>query len=37
MKDIDFLVNCIAENSNKLHKSGVEKEKAVEPLMCSHW
>ncbi len=42
MEDIDFLVDFVTENSNKLQKLGLEgnKIKSVEPSinqsMCSH-
>jgi hypothetical protein len=29
VKDIDFLVNCIAENSNKLQKIGFGRKKQL--------
>ncbi len=34
MEDIDFLVDFVAGNSNKLQKLGLEK--SVELSMCSH-
>jgi hypothetical protein len=37
VEDIDFGLDFVGENSNKLHKICVWKEKSVEPSMCSHW
>ncbi len=36
MENIDFWVDFVAENSNKLQKLGLEGKKSVEPSMCSH-
>ncbi len=36
MKNIDFWVDFVAENSTELQKLGLVREKSVEPLMCSH-
>jgi len=36
VEGIDFGVDFIAENSKKICRNWVWKEKSVEPLMCSH-
>jgi hypothetical protein len=36
VKDIDFGVDFVGGNSNKLQKNWVWKGKSVEPSMCSH-
>jgi len=36
VKIIDFGVDFVARNANKLLKMGACKEKLVEPSMCSH-
>ncbi len=38
MEDIDFEVDFVGENSNKIaQKLCLEGKKSVEPSMCSHW
>jgi hypothetical protein len=37
VEDIDFGVDFVVGNSNKLQKLGLDRKKSVEPLMCSHF
>jgi len=37
VEDIDFGVDFVGGNSNKLQKIEFGPKKSVEPLMCSHF
>ncbi len=36
MEDIHFLMDFVAENSNKLQKIGFERKNQLNPQMCLH-